>query len=170
MADRINPLGYDEYKGNLPSGKSASTFIHNGVPYTVFSPPFFNDPDVQTHERIHQGQLQLRNQIGIPQLQRALNLFQNYPPPTNDPQFETPAWSFSTVESDPGRRAQQQMAFNAYIDELRRVNPSVVDKVTAQAPVELQRGYVNRPIPPIEPNVPAPSDFLSKIMGVGALK
>src|SRR5215471_13113105 len=163
---RKSPLGFDEYV--VPSG-IAGQYVDPGAMATTrgqtiyYRKQYADDPDVQTHERIHVGQSQEQE----PPLADVIKAVRPYMDPeglAEGSQYrrsEIPAYYFSTavnpekevssfppaIRDDMRARYQksadtQQQAFNNYVNLLYRLNPKSSQHVEAAMPRELMERYV----------------------------
>ena len=161
MTRRKSPLGYDEsVSSDLPPGIMAITqhSRFSNIPDSVYSPQYYNDPEIMAHERIHQGQSvaggtptsdQLFNALK-PMMDRQkydsyLSSYGRYPDNVNEP----PAYAFSSYDPND----QRQGAYNNYIDLMNSINRGHSQSIIASSSQDLQKGYFNHPIPPLDPSV-----------------
>lgn len=184
---RKSPLGYDELEATaIPSNIGGVTRkdLADNI-YTAYNPANFNDPDIQGHERIHQGQFADGGNPTPQQLFDALrpmmskDQFLQYLTSQN-PQgnvHEPPAYAFAKRAESPTSkysalgakvatqsRADQQDAYNKYIDLMSKLTGGKAQSIQASSPKDLQQGYANHPQPVLAPQVTMKQEDISALL------
>jgi hypothetical protein len=156
MAIRLSPIGYPEFKSTKlsnPDSVATTRADWDGVPYTHYLPEGWDDPDTQTHERIHQGQFASNLRLAPKDVLNAIapGGFAGVNP------FELPAYAFSAY------KPKQQTSYNNYMDLVNAALKDATAIVQAPMPLKYQEGYIQRG-PAVPVRYPTP-DTVDLILG-----